>query len=45
MKKIFFALSAFVLSMSAVAQTLNVKVGSVSYQFPAEKVAIHRTVL
>ena len=38
MKKIFFALSAFVLSMSAVAQTLNVKVGNVSYQFPAEKV-------
>lgn len=37
MKKISLALLACVLSMSVGAQTLNVKVGGVNYQFPASK--------
>ena len=37
MKKIYLVLLASVLSMAAGAQTLNVKVGAVNYQFPASK--------
>ena len=37
MKKISLTLLACVLSMSVGAQTLNVKVGAVNYQFPASK--------
>ncbi|MBO4608213.1 MAG: carbohydrate-binding domain-containing protein [Prevotella sp.] len=35
MKKLFTLLTALVLTFAAMAQTLNVKVGSVVYQFPA----------
>lgn len=35
MKKIFTILSIAVLAMQASAQTLNVRVGSVTYRFPA----------
>ena len=35
MKKLFTLLTALVLTLAAMAQTLNVKVGSVVYQFPA----------
>ena len=37
MKKIFFALLAFGLTTSAVAQTFNIKVAGVNYVFPASK--------
>ena len=40
MKKISLALFASVLSMSVGAQTLNVKVGGVNYQFPASKTGV-----
>ena len=35
MKKIFALLTALMLTIAATAQTLNVKVGNVTYQFPA----------
>ncbi len=35
MKKVYALLTALVLTIAAEAQTLNVKVGSVTYQFPA----------
>ena len=35
MKKIYALLTAFVLTIAATGQTLNVKVGNVTYQFPA----------
>ena len=39
MKKIFLALAAFACTaMPMVAQTLSVKVGGVTYQYPAQKV-------
>ena len=37
MKRTLLSLMALVLTMAAVAQTLNVKVGSVTYQFPASQ--------
>ena len=37
MKKLYTLLTALVLTIAAVAQTLNVKVGSVTYQFPASQ--------
>ena len=37
MKKIYAILTAFLLTMAAEAQTLNVKVGTVTYSFPAEQ--------
>ena len=37
MRRTFFSIIAFVLTIAAEAQTLNVKVGSVFYQFPAEQ--------
>ena len=37
MKKIFFALLAFGLTTSAVAQTFNIRVAGVNYVFPASK--------
>ena len=35
MKKVYALLTAFVLTIAATGQTLNVKVGNVTYQFPA----------
>ncbi|MBQ6203062.1 MAG: carbohydrate-binding domain-containing protein [Prevotella sp.] len=35
MKKVYALLTAFVLTIAAMGQTLNVKVGNVTYQFPA----------
>ena len=37
MKKIYALLTALVLTIAAAGQTLNVKVGSVTYQFPASQ--------
>ena len=37
MKKIYALLTALVLTIAATGQTLNIKQGSVTYQFPAEK--------
>ena len=37
MKKIYALLTALVLTIAATGQTLNVKVGSVTYQFPASQ--------
>ena len=37
MKKIYTSLSMLVLTIAAVAQTLNVNVGNVTYQFPASQ--------
>ena len=37
MRKIYTLLTALVLTIAATAQTLNVKVGSVTYQFPASQ--------
>ena len=37
MKRIYALLSALVLTIAATAQTLNVQVGSVTYQFPASQ--------
>ena len=37
MKKLSTILAALVLTIAAGAQTLNVKVGSVTYQFPASQ--------
>ena len=37
MKKIFALLIALVLTIAATAQTLNVKVGNITYQFPASQ--------
>ncbi len=37
MKKIFATLTALVLTIAAMAQTLNVTVGNVTYQFPASQ--------
>lgn len=37
MKKIFSLIAALVLTIAATAQTLNVQVGSVTYQFPASQ--------
>lgn len=37
MKKIFVLLSMLQIVMATMAQTLNVKVGSVTYQFPASQ--------
>ena len=37
MKKIFALISALVLTIAATAQTLNVKVGNVVYQYPASQ--------
>ena len=37
MKRTLFSMIALVLTIAAGAQTLNVKVGSVTYQFPAEQ--------
>lgn len=37
MKKIYIILSMLVLTIAAVAQTLNVNVGNVTYQFPASQ--------
>ena len=35
MKKVYSLITALILTMSAMGQTLNVRVGSVTYQFPA----------
>ena len=37
MKKIYTLLTAFVLTIAVWAQTLNVQVGNVAYQFPASQ--------
>lgn len=37
MKKIYALFTALLLTITAVAQTLNVKIGSVTYQFPASQ--------
>ena len=37
MKKVYVFLMALMLTIAATAQTLNVKVGSVVYQFPASQ--------
>jgi len=37
MKKIYALLTALLLTIAATAQTLNVQVGSVTYQFPASQ--------
>ena len=37
MKKIYALISALVLTIAATAQTLNVKVGNVVYQYPASQ--------
>ena len=37
MKKIYALLTALLLTIAATAQTLNVKVGNVTYQFPASQ--------
>jgi hypothetical protein len=37
MKRLSTILAALVLTIAASAQTLNVKVGSVTYQFPASQ--------
>ena len=37
MKKIYALLTALLLTITAMAQTLNVKIGSVTYQFPASQ--------
>ncbi len=40
MKKIFALISALVLTIAAMAQTLNVKVGNVVYQYPASQTGV-----
>lgn len=40
MKKIFALISALVLTIAATAQTLNVKVGNVVYQYPASQTGV-----
>jgi len=37
MKRIFFIIAAFLLTIAAEAQTLNVSVGNVTYKFPSSQ--------